>query len=888
VTRLLSIVLLLLGISLVGCSSSDGAPGGSGGDLEWPPDATVYFDENRVFNADCATDEDCAMALGYYHAFDRFVQMDLRRRLPTGRIGDILAPDLAGLLSDDFADLRALYTRRDGTFAEEFLYEQSSPKTKALLDAYTVGVNKWISDLRAGENGATFPREFTHPALDYSPDRIPEWTPQDSVAAILAVIEGLTNDESDQIDGAVAREKIGNDDKFSDLWSRRPLEESAILPLDWTPEPPPSAAEKRASVRVPRVPTPLLRPNAEPALRRLQAKLERTAALRNLVFGPGDRAAGDTGSNNWVIGPSLTTEGNALLCNDPHLGMSQPAFWYIAHLDAKTNGNGQIHAAGGTFAGLPWILMGQNEDIAWGLTTTYMDLSDVYVETLVTDADGNPTGVMFEGEEVPFTRVPWTVDFSDGTSEEKELLIVPHHGPVREIDAENGTALTLRWTGSDIDTDINYPTELGVATNIEEAKAAISNITTAGQNLVVIDSDDKIGWFPYNRLPKRTWATDLDGEAPSWLPLDGASGAFEWDDYFALSELPQAMNPASGYIATANNDMTGALFDGDPTTLPSGRSQPPYQVWAVAGFRHKQITNLIEAVGNEHTRETMDAIIGDIYSLIGERMVPKMLELARDPETLPGLYGTNIIRALESWDFTCPTGIDGIRTDSPLVDDGDELIASSGCTAFHALLDELRLQIEKNENARPGRAPSFATYYSIVDPSRLAAGDVYWDDPLTEEVQETKYDVMSAALQNIGDFLVDQLGEDETKWAWGRLHGMLLSSDLSGISSVFSQYDNPPPGEPLFANDGGLFTVDVANPREGDFIQTAGPTTRFVCEASESGPSCTIMLPGGQSGDIESPHYEDLLPGWLDNVALPLVFDIEEAKANAAETITFE
>jgi penicillin amidase len=782
----------------------------------------------------------------------------------------------------------AMLAPDDGTFAEDFLYEQSSPKTKALLDAYTVGVNKWISDLKAGENGAKFPREFTHPALDYSAERVPEWTPQDSVAAILAVIEGLTNDESDQINGAVARANIGNDDKFSDLWSRRPLEESAILPPDWMPAPPPEAAEKRQSVRVPRVPTPLLRPNAAPALRQLQAKLERTAALRNLLFGPGDRAAGDTGSNNWVVGPSLTVEGNALLCNDPHLGMSQPAFWYMAHLDAKTNGNGQIHTAGGTFAGLPWILMGQNEDIAWGLTTTYMDLSDVYVETLVTDGDGNATGVMFEGEEVPFTRVPWTVNYSDGTSEDKELLIVPHHGPVREIDVDNGTALTLRWTGSDIDTDINYPTELNVASNIEEAKAAISNITTAGQNLVVIDSDDNIGWFPYNRLPKRTWATDLDGEAPSWLPLDGASGAFEWDDYFALNELPQAMNPPSGYISTANNDMTGALFDGDPTMLPSGQSQPPYQVWAVAGFRHKQITNLIEDIGNQHTRQTMDAIIGDIYSLIGERMVPKMVELAEDPQTLPGLYGPKIISALENWDFTCPTGVDGTRTDSPLVDDAEELVASSGCTAFHVLLDELRFQIEKNEFARPGRAPSFAAYFSIVDPSQLAAGDVYWDDPGTPGDEETKYEVMSNALQNIGDFLVGQLGEDETKWAWGRLHGMVLSSDLSGISSVFSDYDNPPPGEPLFANDGGLFTVDVANPREGDFVQTAGPTTRFVCEASENGPTCTIMLPGGQSGDIESPHYEDLLPDWLDNVPMPLVFDIEEARANAAETITFD
>ena len=95
------------------------------------------------------------------------------------------------------------------------------------------------------------------------------------------------------------------------------------------------------------------------------------------------------------------------------------------------------------------------------------------------------------------------------------------------------------------------------------------------------------------------------------------------------------------------------------------------------------------------------------------------------------------------------------------------------------------------------------------------------------------------------------------------------------------------PNQPLFANDGGLFTVDVANSGE-DFVQTAGPSTRFVCEASTDGPTCTIQLPGGQSGDINSPHYEDLLFPYLANEPMPLVFDIDEAAANAIETVTFQ
>lgn len=878
--RRLALGFLVLGLATTGCSSSDDG-GSTIGDLEWPPNATVYFDVYGIFNGDCATDEDCAMALGYYHAFDRFAQMDIRRRFATGRFAGILVKPVAEGFADDFVDLRALFSTRDGEPAEEVLYLEASEKTKALLDAYAVGVNKWIEDVRAGANGAVFPREFQHPLLDYTPEDIPEWRPQDCVAAVLALVENLTNEESSQVNGAIARAAIDDDDKFSDLWARRPLEESSILPLDWTPAPPPSASLEIDS-------TPFyLDPKVRPTLERLQKKLASVGVLRELLWGAAVSGNDDEiGSNNWVIGPSRTVSGNALLSNDPHLGMTQPATWYVAHLDAVTNGMGEIHTAGMTFAGLPWVIVGQNERIAWGVTTTNMDFSDVYVETLTEDGDG----VVFEGEEVPFTRSTFAIEFADGTTVDRELLFVPHHGAVREIDTEAGTALTLRWTGNDLDTDINILTDLARAGTTEEARTALLGVTTIGQNWVVIDSENNIGWYPYNRLPKRTWATDIEGDAPPWLPLDGSSGDYEWTDYFAWEELPQATNPDSGYICTANNDMTGALFDEDPTTLPSGQAQPPYQSDVAAGFRHKQIVNLIESIGDQHTRQTMDAIISDVYSLIGERMTPGILTIANDQQTLPGVNGPKVISALESWNFTCPSGVDGPKANDPLVDDDAELLESSGCTAFHILLIELRARIEMNENAPNGRKPSIATYYSIVDPSKLIAGDVYWDDPGTPAV-ETKFEVMSEALNATGDFLNSELGADETEWAWGRLHGLLLQSDLSSLSGLFAEFDNPPPDEPLWANDGGLFTVDVANPGQTDPVQLAGPSTRFVCEASPDGPSCTFQLPGGQSADVDSENYEDLVFPYLNNTPFELVFDLETAKTNAengGRVVTFE
>ncbi len=910
---------VFLGFVGVGCSDSDSG-GGAPGDVEWPPDATVHFDDDGVLNADCASDEDCAMVLGYYHASERFVQMDVRRRFSTGRLGDILIPFAANRYIEDFADIRAGFSNQRGEPLEEQLVANASEKTLLLLQAYSAGVNKWIEELKAGDPGATWPREFTSGFLDYDPEDVPEWTPSDCAASVIALVDSLTNNQTEIVNAGTARTTINTlfpedgDTKFADLWNRGPLVPSAILADDWMPPSPSGsdASAKQVAICGPDMP---LDPMA--AFDRAAEKLEGIDTLRHMLVGAGVLGE-DVGSNNWVVSGSRTIDGNALLSNDPHLGMTQPATFYLAHLDAKTNGRGDFHSAGVTFAGLPWVLIGQNEKIAWGMTTTSMDFTDVYVEEVVRDGDGNPTGVIFQGEEVDFIRVPWGVPLADGTTYEfcdgadcdgPPLLFVPHHGPVFDIsfeepdDPEQDVALTLRWTAQDISSDINFLTELNRATTVEEARTALALVTTVGQNFVVIDTEGSIGWFPYNRLPKRTWATGLDGDAPSWLPLDGRSGDYEWDTYFELDELPQLVNPDEGYIVTANNDMTGALANGDPTTLPGGASHPPYQVSAASGYRYARIVGLIEEIDDQHTTGTMDRIVADVYSLIGADMAPKMIEIAENEATMPSLDGRKVVEALKAWDHECPTGLSGPYANSERSTDAAELLASSGCTAFHLLLDELRRRIEEGEHApstydASTRSPSAAVYWSIVDPSKLTPEnkDIYWDNPRTMDV-ETKYDVMRESLNIVGDFLVRFLDADETKWAWGELHGLRLLSDLGSLLGDLS-YDNPAGDRPLFANDGGLYTVDVAYPtptaidpedQDNDpFTQTWGAATRFVCEALPDGPSCTIQLPGGQSGHRGSENYQDLIFPYLENTPLPLVFDIGEAEAKAARTVVFQ
>ena len=558
----------------------------------------------------------------------------------------------------------------------------------------------------------------------------------------------------------------------------------------------------------------------------------------------------------------------------------------------RPNGSGDIHTAGVTFPGLPWVIIGQNEDIAWGATNTGLDFTDVYVEELAKNADGEPIGVMHKGEVVEFIRKNFILNFNDGSTEERELLFVPHHGAVRQIDAENGVAITLRWTGNDLSTDANFPTAMAMASTVLEGRSALENITSIGQNWVVIDNQGSFGWFPYNRLPKRTWAVDLDMDDPTepfpWLPLDGTCATpdtcYEWEEYFAYSELPQTFNRANGYVATANSDLTGANIDGNPTN----DGYAPLQSGVAAGYRQARIVELIEG-RDDHTRDTMEALISDVQSKIGRDMIPKILEIADDDMTTLTEDAQLIVDALRGWGFTCPTGLAGTDPRMSALADMVEVEESSGCTAWHQAIREIDDGLAGDEST--GSFPSFVTYFSIMDTSRLKAGDVYWDNVETEGVVETKYDIIGLALDAAGKGLLaeyaTQTGGDSGVWPWGRKHGFILESDLASLSSLFNAFNNPPGdgSEEFFANDGGLFTVDVANPdRQGR--HGSGPSTRFQCEGLVP-VECTIQLPGGQSGHASSDNYDDLLQLYLRNEPSDLEFDINAAKENAATTFDY-
>jgi penicillin G amidase len=847
-----SSALLLAGALAAACGDNvgTGGDGGPGADAAWDQvisidgldgPVSVYFDAQGILHARCESDADCFAAEGYFHAAHRFVQMDLRRRLGRGRLSA-----LAGSVTlDNDRFWRMMMTDREGTPLEERIMAHADDRTIAALEAYSRGVNAWLADLAADRNGAALSDEYSFEVIDQ--DAIQDdWEPLDSVACILPLIENLNDSSQAEIKMGEVYGQLEADVR-QDLLGLRPPSPSTILP-----PPSPARRGRRSAGR---------RARAETALER-RLKAARPLFERALAV-PGRPApvlqARGRGSNNWAVSPDHGG-GSALLANDPHLFLSHPAVWYLVNLDSKSAGSGSLHVAGASFAGLPGVVLGHNDDIAWGATTTYFDGADVYVETLNEAGDA----VMFNGKEVPIETGSFQIEVSGGDPVTEDYDYVPHHGPI--LSRTDTTALSVRWIGHDSDTDINFLLALATATSVDEGRAALENITSAGQNFVIIDRSGDIGWFPYLRLPSRPWAS---AAMPPWLPLDGR-GEAEWGAPIPYEDLPQAMNPPAGFVATANNDMTGALQDGDPTN----DGYPFFQGLVDEGYRHQRIVERL-AAEPQHDLASMQSIQADVHSLVGEALTPAILDAVADV-TLEG-DAQAVADALADWDFECPTGLVGTDPDGEV--DPATATAARGCAAFHVTWSRL-LQMTFADDLEGVGASAFpnALIFALTAPETL--NNSYWDDKSTAGT-ETEADIVAAALTSAGQFLRDELGAPDG-WLWGRIHTVTLRADLFDAAGV-TEFNSD-----SYANDGGMFTVDVAHPADelhDDYDHRNGPSMRFACEANDAAVSCTIELPGGQRHHRDSDFYDSMFDEWLTNQPVPFLFGLDEAAAAAVESV---
>lgn len=836
-------------------NTGGGGTGGSGGGatgvqipgLSAPVQAA--YDEHGILHLTCATDDDCYAALGYFHASNRFFFMDFIRNLVRGKLGALVkAGDT--VLANDYEN-RRWFSTRQGEPLEQKLYDDASAQVKGHLDAYTRGVNAWIGDMRAGRNEATLTTEYDFALI--VKEAIRDWEAVDSAAVGLYVLNDLSNNSEGEIAQAAAM-PFFDPALIPDLFSVRPVFDAATLP-----------ASQQMGLAPP-APFPVPSASSANLLR------DAHAALGRVGSGTTQRGSGDIGSNNWILGPGRTSAGRAIVSNDPHLSLTNPSIWFPVELDAKTQGTGAYHVAGSTFPGLPSVMVGHNESLAWGVTTAYWDLADVYQEELTPDG----SAVMFEGNPVSILEKEFTFENAmTGMPVTRTFRWVPHHGPIVSEDLANNTAISIKWTGHEGGTDLDAFFGVARASTTEEARLAIEQISSASQNFIVGDLAGDIGWYPYSNVPERPFAS---AALPPWLPLPG-DGTAEWEGTVPKAMLPQVTNPPAGAIATANADMTGASFDGD--VLNDGQAAIQATLKA-NGTREQRILDLIEAGGDAHTVDTMVALQGDDFSLLGEVVVPAVLAAANGQTLTP--EEQDVVDALTAWQYTCPTGVDGSDpAASPDSTDPTETAEAIGCSAFHATLfavtkaalgDEIDAAsaLAGEDVFLPGRLDLQLVVRAIKDSASIASGDLLWDDVSTNATVETRDEILLRGITMAAEALA--VTGAPSDWRWGRLHTLTLRS-------IFDSFGVPTYNAGPYVAPGCAECVNVANPLSRrvpdagmpwDFAFAAGPSIRFVVEVGPDVPRMSYQLPGGADLHRESPFYNNLLPNWLENTPIDFPF----------------
>ena len=770
-------------------------------------EVTVRRDELGVAHIYAQSEYDLYYAQGYTHAQDRFWQMEFWRHIGLGRVSEIVGSST--IETDKF--IRNLGWNRVAEISAEN-YQQNSPEIWAILEAYSDGVNAWIE-----ENQGDISLNQTVLELSAGEWEIEPWEPLHTVAwgVVMAWdLRGANNINSEQV--FVELENALGKELVEQIYLPYPEDRPVIVPSH-------SAESSNA-------------PDPSVAVDFDQFEMIGAVPAGGFALGEGSFV----GSNNWVVSGEHTVSGLPLLADDPHLGVQMPSIWYWNSLHAPG-----LDVAGMSFAGVPGVVIGHNNDIAWGVTNMSADSQDVYVEKINPD---DPTQYEYDGEWRDMEIIREEIKVNGGET----IVLEVHktlHGPLlNNIDEELEQALSVRWTAFEPSRIFEAVIELNKATDYDEFRAALSKWDTSPQNVVYADVEGNIAYQSTGLYPIR------DG----WVgtrPVDGSTSEFEWDGFIPFDEMPAIFNPEAGFIATANN----AIVDEDF----------PYYLardWG-DGNRAERITQLLEAaIGKgKISAETFQTIQNDNYELLIEQYQPLFDGMSSDDELVQAA-----LERLRGWDgqlseASVPGAVFEVflwkLAEGMLADDvgeqADAIIGNGG-----------RMRILLNAMAND-------------------ADNAFWDDQTTSET-ETQQQIVEDAVINAVDWLGAEFGRDMTKWNWGSIHQITFASNPLGESGIapLEMLVNRGP----FPLDGGSSIVNANSFRWGDDNfgdVTANPSMRMIVDLANFDDSLAIH-PTGQSGHPFNRHYNDMVPLWLSGEYHPFAFSTARIEEMTDKTLTLK
>jgi penicillin amidase len=530
-------------------------------------------------------------------------------------------------------------------------------------------------------------------------------------------------------------------------------------------------------------------------------------------------AAEASGSNNWAVTGAHSATGAPLIAGDPHLPPSMPGIWYQVGLTV-----GGRFVRGASLPGMPGVYMGQNNDVCWTFTNVMADVQDLFVERI---EDGR---YLFEGEWRPLEVVREEIAVKGREQPEALEVRSTHHGPIvnRALGADEAEPLALRWATLDEPTSFAGMFELHSIESGPQLVATLEGHTSPASNLVWADRHGSIGYKLIGRLPRRK------GGCPD-LPKPGWDGEFEWEGTVPYEELPEVVDPASGYVVTANNRIVG---DDYPHHITSE--------W-LDGYRARRIEDLLRA-SDEHDLEGFEAMQSDNLSIPGLEAARRLGRL-----TPKGQRELSAVERLRSWDGRLdPDSIAGSIYQAFLLRLGREVA--------RAAIGDRDLCERWLDRADNGFTPHVTSPWRWH--SHLMA---LWEEGDAELIgrpwDELALEALSGALDDLGD----RFGPDPDAWRWGRIHEMEFPHPLGEANPLLRRLLN----RRLRAGGAQETVSQIAYDPNDPYRAVWAPSWRMVADPTDPERSRWQMFTG-QSGHPASRHYDDLQADWLDGRTQPM------------------
>jgi penicillin amidase len=654
-------------------------------------------------------------------------------------------------------------------------YQSYSADAKEILTAFTDGINAYVVSL-AAPGGPGLPIEFQ--LAGFLPDT---WHPEDCLNRMAAY--SMTGNAASELNSARALTELG------------PAKAAKLFHFD-----PPVALD----------------PAADSDFTGLSPRLldSLMGSDERIDFNPAPRE----GSNNWTIAGALTVSGKPLLANDPHRVVALPSLRYMVHLIAPG-----WNVIGAGEPSLPGVALGHNEHIAWGFTVFGLDQQDLYIEEL---NPGNPLEYRTQQGWQRFVvrREEFLIK---GEASRTVDVKLSRHGAVLWEDGKR--ALALRWVGSEPGT-AGYLASLAIdrAQNWSQFEAAVTRWKVPSENIVYADRAGNIGEHSVGLAPIRSWS--------GLLPVPG-TGEYDWTGFVPTTKLPHSFNPASGFIATANQKMIPERY--------------PYKVgfaWEPR-YRFERISSVIEDAHQAHHKLTvadMQALQNDVMSLP-----------ARD---LQGLVRTTALR-------DNPALSEFLRWDSQITRESAE-------AAFYEVwLREICAGLGKRFSETHSQRYQYLSPDIVVSLLQNPDQVLFGEDPIG-----ARDALLLDAIDTTRNQLQQQLGADSSRWTWGNLHSIRFRHPLDeqpGAAHLFDLGSLSRPGDD--------YTVNVTYSDES-WQQTDGASYREILDTSDWDQSVAINTPG-QSGQPTSPHYADLMALWDAGRYFPLAYSRQAVEKNSIDKL---